>query len=315
MHERTISVAEEGQRLDRLLRRLLPQVPLGAIFRHLRGGTIRVDGAKAKPSLRLRAGMQLSLSLPASDLAAILAADERAASAMGAATATSQAMGRRAPRIVHQDDDLLVVVKPAGLAAQPGSGQDDDLTGWLAAQPFVRRTATFAPAPAHRLDRGTSGFVAIGLSPHGLRGLTAAFRDGRVAKTYLAVVEGVPTATEGRIEAPLWTRTSARAHQPKVLVDVRGKPARTDWQVLERGPRRCLLRLVLHTGRTHQIRAHLGHLGHPIVGDRRYGSRSELEHGGFLLHAAELAFAHPVTDERLSFHEPAPAHFAELTRS
>jgi RluA family pseudouridine synthase len=211
---------------------------------------------------------------------------------------------------VHQDADVLVISKPPGLAVQPGSGRENEhLVAWLDQQRLGTRSATFAPSPAHRLDRGTSGLVAIGLTPEGLRGLTAAFRDDLVQKVYLAVVERVPEAAQGTIDAPLLLRTDATKKEPKVIVDPRGKPARTDYEVLQRGRRTALLRLVLHTGRTHQIRAHLAHLGHPIVGDARYGAKGR-ESEGFLLHAAELTFPHPRSGEPVHCVDPAPASFA-----
>jgi 23S rRNA pseudouridine955/2504/2580 synthase len=301
---------EAGQRLDRFLRKLLPAVPLGAIFRHLRNGAIRVDGKKGKPDLRLCAGMRLELRLPEADLAAARQAPAASPKAKPTPKPRIRADAPPPPREVFRDDDVLVVDKPAGLAAQPGSGQDFDLVQWLDRQPFGVRTATFRPAPAHRLDRGTSGLVAIGLSPAGLRGLTAAFREDRVQKVYLAVVHGVPQEPEGTVDAPLLERAYASSHEPKVVVDPRGKPARTDYQVLQTKRSRSLLRLVLHTGRMHQIRAHLGHLGHPIVGDRRYGSDTSRPDGTFLLHAMALSLPHPCGADRLELEVPPPPSFA-----
>jgi len=215
---------------------------------------------------------------------------------------------------VHRDDALLVVDKPAGLPVQPGSGHDFHLVGWLDAQTFGVRTQTYRPAPVHRLDRGTSGLVVVGLTPQASRALSIAFREDQVDKTYAAVVEGQLQTKAGTIDAPLWLRETARASQPKVLVDERGKPAATDYRVLEQAERRALLRLVLHTGRTHQIRAHLAHLGHPIVGDRRYGSSVDLGRGQFLLHAMELSLPHPVSGARLSFASPVPARLSKAIR-
>jgi len=294
MHEIELTTAEDGQRLDRYLRKLLPETPLGAIFKMLRVGHIRVDGKKAKQDLRLVAGMRVTL--PESSLPA------------AAATPTGSFRGPL-PRVVHQDDDLLVVDKPAGLAAQPGSGNEHNLLTWLDQQDLGTRTATFRPAPAHRLDRGTSGLLLVGLSPIAARALSAAFRADQVAKGYVAVVEGVVEPAAGTIDAPLLLRENARHHQPKVSVDARGKRARTDYQVVEQGRSCALLELTLHTGRTHQIRAHLAHLGHPIVGDRRYGSKVDRGHGVFFLHAAELSVPHPVSGELLRFTSPVPAHF------
>ena len=297
MHEVELSAAEQGQRLDRHLRKLLPDVPLGGIFKLLRRGTIRIDGKKAKPDLRLQQGMLLTLP---DNLGAAAGATPRPAPPPPPAPRTLT------PRVVHRDAALLVVDKPAGLPVQPGSGHDYHLLTWLEAQAFGLRTATYRPAPVHRLDRGTSGLVVVGLTPQASRSLSDAFREDLVQKSYVAVVEGVPAERAATIDAPLWLRETARASQPKVHVDERGKPARTDFEVVRGGRGRALLRIALQTGRTHQIRAHLAHIGHPIVGDRRYGSACDLGRGVFLLHAAALSLPHPVSGERMEFAATVP---------
>lgn len=298
MHEVELSEAERGQRLDRHLRKLLPDVPLSGVFKLLRRGTIRIDGKKAKPDLRLEAGMVLTLP------------DNLGAAAAGARRRPSPppppSSSTLSPRIVHRDDALLILDKPAGLPVQPGSGHDHHVVGWLDAQPYGVRTATYRPAPVHRLDRGTSGLLVAGLTPQASRALSDAFREDLVEKSYLAVVEGLPSPSRATVEAPLWLRETARASQPKVHVDARGKRAVTEYEVLQRGARRALLRVGLQTGRTHQIRAHLAHIGHPIVGDQRYGSSVDLGRGQFLLHAAELALPHPDTGEQRRFTAETP---------
>ena len=303
---RTLAIgeAEAGQRLDRLLRKLLPDLPLSAIFRQLRNGDIRIDGRKVEGSLRLVAGMELQLRLAGGELGGAAQAAEP-----GAASAPWPR--ELLPKIVYRDDDVLVVDKPAGLASQPGSGvAGRNLVDWLAQARLGQRTETFHAAPAHRLDAGTSGLLAIGLSPLGLRGLSAAFRDDQVEKVYLAVVHGVPEPPSGSIDAPLRVREDAGPREVKVVVDAAaGQPARTDYEVVATGPGVAKLRLVLHTGRTHQIRAHLRHLGHSIVGDRRYGSPRDLGRR-FLLHAAELTFPHPRTGERRHCRARTPRDFA-----
>jgi 23S rRNA pseudouridine955/2504/2580 synthase len=312
LHEITLTAAEAGQRFDRYLRKLLRTMPLVAIMKHLRQGDLRLDGKKADGSVRLAEGMKVTLRLPAADLAAIEAgAERRPAAPAGAVTRIPPELR---PKIVYRDDDVLVIDKPPGLAVMPGTGRENEhLVAWLDQQRLGTRTATFAPAPAHRLDRGTSGLVAIGLSPAGLRGLTAAFRDDAVQKVYVAVVHGCPSEPRGTIDAPLRVRTDAGKKEPKVVVDPAGQTARTDYEVLERGVRATLLRLLLHTGRTHQIRAHLAHLGCPIVGDERYGSTGKAGEG-FLLHAAELSFPHPCGGGRVHCTAPTPAAFGAALR-
>ena len=322
MQEVTLTDAEAGQRLDRYLRKLLPTVPLGAIFRLLRQGDIRIDGKKAKGDLRLTAGMKVTLRVPAGDVRQAPPAP-RGRDADGGLDVLdllppSDLPAQRtaidappAPRVVWRDDQVLVVAKPPGLAIHPGTKHEHSLTGWLAAQRVGVRTATFAPAPAHRLDRGTSGLVVIGLTPDALRGLTAAFRDGRVEKVYFAVVHGLPARPQGSITAPLWQEPDADPRAAKVVVDPRGQSARTDYEVLRQGRHMALLKVQPHSGRQHQIRAHLSHLGHPIVGDRRYGSIAEVGQG-FCLHAGELSFPHPRTDRRVRCTEPMPREWLRL---
>ena len=307
MHDVEMTPAEEGQRLDRYLRKLLPDTPLGAIFKMLRRGVIRVDGKKAKQDLRLVAGMHVTLPPSAMPRTSAQPAKPATSNASVARAAAVRSRGLK-PEILHRDDDLLVVVKPAGLAVQPGSGQDHHVLAWLDVQSFGTRTATYRPAPVHRLDRGTSGLLVIGLSPAGSRGLADSFRDDRVDKSYVAVVEGVPSPAQATIDVPLLLRETARAHQPKVLVDDRGKAARTDYEVLDSGRNRALLQLTLHTGRTHQIRAHLGHIGHPILGDRRYGAAAQ-RGDAFFLHACKLTLPHPTSGKRLTFQSAIPDRF------
>ncbi len=307
MQELRIAAADAGQRLDRFLRKLLPEVPLAAIFKHLRSGGIRVDGQKRKPDLRLVDGMVLQLRLPESDLARLAQRRAQVAEAVAAAPARAAAWRGPRPHVVHRDGDVWIVDKPAGMAVQPGTGQGDEhLVAWAERELAGARTAWFAPAPAHRIDRGTSGLCAIGVSPAGLRGLAAAFRDGLVHKVYLAVVHSVPSAPRGTIDRPLRPLRNPRADGPKMECAADGKVARTDYERITAAGDRALLRIVIEHGRMHQIRAHLASIGHPIVGDRRYGSPVRLGNG-FLLHAHELRLRHPISGGELHVVAPAPA--------
>ena len=320
MQEITLTSSEAGQRLDRYLRKLLPSVPLGAIFRMLRQGDIRVDGKKAGGELRLTEGMKVSLRVADADVKKAPDADPSPGAAddplealhPGASSSRARtAVKAPMPRVVWKDDQVLVVSKPAGLAMHPGTKQEHTLTGWLGTQRLGVRTATFAPAPAHRIDRGTSGLVVIGLTPDALRGLTAAFRNGEVEKVYFAVVHGVPERKQGSVIASLWEDPDADSREAKVVVDARGSSARTDYEVSKHNQRMALLRVVPHSGRQHQIRAHLSHIGHPIVGDHRYGSVAQVG-AGFLLHAGEITFPHPVTGKSVRFSDPIPREFHRL---
>ena len=304
MQELAVAPADEGQRLDRYLRKLLSTMPLSAIFKALRSGAIRVDGKKAKPDLRLRAGMVLSLRVQAADLPA-----PSAAAPLQPAAADPVRRGVEL-RVVYRDEHMMVVDKPAGMASQPGTGSaGDDLCSVILAQMPELASATFRPAPAHRLDKETSGLVAVGLSPQGLRGLSEAMRQGTANKVYLAVVHGRPQPERGMIDAPLLAVDAKDRRSPKMRVSPQGQEARTEYETVQVGADRALLRLVLHTGRMHQIRAHLAHLGCPILGDLRYGSTQKTARG-LLLHATELSVPHPVTQELVCAKSPPPPAFS-----
>lgn len=303
MREVLVTEHEAGQRLDRLLRKLLRSTPLGAIFRLLRSGAIRVDGRKAAGDLRLVAGMRLELRVPDGDLPA---AAPTPRTPPPRAAATSDWPAALAPRVVHRDDALLVLAKPAGLAVHGGSGVRHSVAGWLDGAGFGVRTTTWHPAPAHRLDRGTSGLLLVGLDPAAARALAASFRDGEVAKTYYAIVEGAPPARAGEVDAPLAVRPGASADGPKVAVDAAGERARTGYEAVASADGLTLVRLRPREGRQHQLRAHLAHLGCPILGDRRYGARRSVG-GGFFLHCAALTLPHPRSRAPITVTAPAPA--------
>ncbi len=295
-----VAAGDAGQRFDRYLRKLLPALPLSALHRLLRQGAIRVDGRKAEASLRLQEGAQVTFRGPARGLATAASAPEPVAQVPWSGPE---------PVILHRDDDVLAVAKPGGLPVQPGHGPS--LQDWLLSRRDLwpaGAARTFRPGPAHRLDRSTSGVVLCGLSAPGLRGLQAAFREGQVQKEYLAVVRGAPRPPRATIDAPLRVLPDARGDGPKVAVDAAGQPAVTHYEVLAARGGVAVLRVRIETGRTHQIRAHLAHLGHPLVGDRRYGGGG----GVFLLHAVRVRLPHPVTGVELDLTAPPPPELREF---
>jgi RluA family pseudouridine synthase len=200
--------------------------------------------------------------------------------------------------ILFEDEHVLALLKPAGILVQPGPGDHaPDLTS-VVRERYAERYAErpFTPSPAHRLDLGTSGLVLFGMSAAGLRGLSESFRARDVDKRYLALVQGVPDADAGEIDLEL-SEGQGRARAPKTVPGP-GRAARTEWTLVARGPAHALLEVRLHTGRLHQIRAHLSALDMPIVGDGRYGAKHEtrlqLPRRALLLHAYRLRLPHPV---------------------
>ncbi len=210
-----------------------------------------------------------------------------------------------ARRILAIDAHVLILDKPAGLAVHPGPATPHSLEAHLIQlrEGFVR-----SPQPAHRLDRDTSGCLVLGRHPKALKRLMALFAEGRVAKTYWAIVDGAPDGDAGEIDAPLH-KVSTAADGWRMVVNPAGKPARTRWQVLERGPR-SLIEFMPVTGRTHQIRVHAAALGTPIVDDPVYGAGSRgSDLGPMLLHARRVVV--PYADDRppVDATAPLPGHW------
>jgi 23S rRNA pseudouridine1911/1915/1917 synthase len=210
---------------------------------------------------------------------------------------------------------VLAVDKPARLLVHAGDDAAEPtlIDAILRAHPG-RRSHTFRPALAHRLDRDTSGVVLVGLTAAGLRGLEESFRRRKVRKTYLALVVGVPDPPEGTVDAPLRRRPIPKGDRAKVDVGGAKDPgARTDYRVLASAGGFSLVEARPRTGRTHQIRVHLAHLGHPILGDPAYGDRERNARAkGRLglwrpfLHALRVELEHPVTGDLLSVEAPLP---------
>ncbi|MBT9155765.1 MAG: Ribosomal large subunit pseudouridine synthase D [Firmicutes bacterium] len=210
--------------------------------------------------------------------------------------------------IAFEDDYLTVVNKPPGLVVHPTKGY---MTGTLAHALAFHWQTQGVPCvfrPVHRLDRDTSGLVIIAKNPHVQAVLTSQQHSGEWEKYYLAIVRGEIAATEGSISAPIarvGNGSRARAVAPE------GRPALTLWQRLELFSGASLVRVRLLTGRTHQIRVHLAHIGHPVLGDDVYGGATPLI-ARQALHASEIAFTHPATAERVKVTAPLPADISAL---
>ena len=218
------------------------------------------------------------------------------------------------PPLVHEDDQMVVVDKPAGLTVHPGAGRSRGTLACAlaAARPQLQQLPR--AGLAHRLDRDTSGLLAVGKDIPSLRCLMRQFRARTARRCYLAVVHGLPAAT-GVIDRPLAAHPQRRTRR---RVEPDGRRALTRYAVIGRGRDHALLRCHLETGRTHQIRAHLEHIGHPVAGDRVYtrhacdsdGNRFERQ----LLHAQLLELDHPLTGRRMEFSSRLPDDFAQALR-
>lgn len=205
-----------------------------------------------------------------------------------------------AVQTLHDDADLVVLAKPAGLLAVPGRGPEGADNLW--SRVLVRYPDALV---VHRLDQATSGLLVMARNPDSQRHLSMQFEQRLVVKAYEALVEGQPKEEQGEIDLPLIADWPRRPMQ-KVDTDL-GKPSLSRWRVLSRDPMHGMTRLSLvpRTGRTHQLRVHMAAIGHPIVGDRLYGG-SLAGATRLMLHSTELGFTHPATGERLHFRSPAP---------
>ena len=211
--------------------------------------------------------------------------------------------------IVYEDPDLIVLNKAAGVLVHPGHGHFDDTLGNFLMYHYKMAGDEAGFHPVHRLDKGTSGLIVIAKHPHAQEKLKNQLHTGAFRRVYLAVCDGAPSAPAGTIDAPIGPAEGslvARAVRPD------GRPARTHYRVLRTFDSRALVELELETGRTHQIRVHMAHLGCPLTGDFLYGAEDRALIARPALHSARLELAHPVTGERLRFAASLPADMAVL---
>ncbi len=201
--------------------------------------------------------------------------------------------------ILHEDHEIVVLDKPAGLLSVPGRGPD------LADCLITRVQAVFPQALlVHRLDRDTSGVIVFALTPHAQRNLSMQFEEKRTKKTYQARLQGLLEPREGTVDLPLIVDWENRPRQ--MVCHATGRPAQTDWRVLRYEGETTRVRLLPRTGRTHQLRVHMLAMGHVILGDSIYATGAALEHPRLMLHAEELRLNHPETGRGMSFRAPVP---------
>lgn len=306
----TVAEAEAGQRLDRWFRQRFPGLGHGRLEKLLRTGQVRVDGRRAKSNTRLESGQSVRVP-PMGERSTPPVRRPRAEPAASEIRDLQQ-------RILYRDDWLIALDKPAGLAVQGGTGQSRHLDAMLDA---LRFDAEEAPRLVHRLDMDTSGVLLLARTVAAARALTAMFKGKDVRKLYWAAVAGVPRPPRGKIDLPLRKQTGRRGEQ--VAGDLAdGKPALTLYQLAaRRGDNAAWLVLLPVTGRTHQLRSHCAALGHPILGDGKFGGKAAFlpARAGrgqwparLQLHAREIALPHPSDGTTFRITAPLPPHMADL---
>lgn len=211
--------------------------------------------------------------------------------------------------IVYEDGDVVVLNKAPGVPVHPGPGHYSDTVGNFLLSYYDQEGAEGDFHPVHRLDRGTSGLLVVARHPHAQEVLKAQLHTDGFCREYLAVCQGTPQLPAGTVDAPLGPKPGSLVEQ---MVRPDGKPARTHYEVVKAGESCALVRLVLDTGRTHQIRVHLAHLGHPLVGDFLYGTEEPDRIPRPALHSYRLTFRHPITGQEMSFTAPVPPDMRRL---
>lgn len=291
---------EAGQRLDNFLLARLKGVPKSHVYRLLRKGEVRVNKGRAKPDYRLAAGDEVRLP-------------PVRRSAADPPTPRGRSAGLRLePLILHEDDRLIVLDKPTGIAVHGGSGLSH---GVIEALRAARPEAPYLEL-VHRLDRETSGCLLIAKRRSMLRALHELLREGRVEKRYLALVKGRWELGEVRLEDRL--RKTVRGGERVVTIDETGKTAASIFRPVEIGSAASLLEVRIMTGRTHQIRVQAAEAGHPLAGDERYGDREYnrrmkgLGLERLFLHAASVGWEDPVSGEWRVFSTPLPEDLREV---
>lgn len=313
--------AHAGLRLDRFLSEALPSLSRTRVQALIKSGQVASSGATIEDvKYRVKPGDCFELVVPP-------AAEN---------TIVPEAIPLN---VVYEDATLIVIDKPAGLVVHPGAGQPDGtLVNALLAHCGSSLSGiggVVRPGIVHRLDKDTSGLMVVAKTDQAHRALAKQFADhgrtGGMERGYLALVWGAPSRPQGRIEAPLGRHPASRTKMA-VLNEERGRHAATRWRMLEAygkdkdGPIAALIECTLETGRTHQVRVHMAHIGHPLIGDPLYGRgfKSKLGKlpelpqakigalGRQALHAARLTFVHPVSGTLLEFNSPLPDELAEI---
>lgn len=280
-----------------VLASLVPQYSRSHLKHLIEDGCVRVNGNILKPKYSVSPGDEIVVTVPPAR--------------------PVEAEAQDIPLdIVYEDEDIIVVNKPQGMVVHPAPGNPDGtLVNALLhhCEQLSGINGMMRPGIVHRIDKDTSGLIVAAKTDAAYRGLAAQIKAHTARRIYWAVVEGVIKEDNGTVDAPIGRHPVDRK---RMAVTERGRTRRavTEYRVLERYAGYTLIEARLETGRTHQIRVHMAHIGHPLVGDPVYGrKRQQFNLPGQALHAVRLIFAHPVTGEPMEFSAPPPASFMNLT--
>ena len=292
----TVYADISGERMDAFLARTVPELSRSAAQKLLEEGCVLLNGKPGRKNDRLNPGDEIQITLPAPKEVEI--------------APTEMALD-----IVYEDEDVVVINKPKGLVVHPAAGHQDDtlVNGLLYAMGDALSgiNGELRPGIVHRIDKDTSGLLAVAKNDHSHRMLASQLKDHTMARTYEAIVCGSFREDSGTVNAPIGRHPSDRK---KMTVTPRNsKEAITHWEVVARYRGYTHVRCHLETGRTHQIRVHMAHIGHPILGDTVYGhKKTELGQDTQCLHAGQLCFRHPRDLRPVMVFAPLPTYFTDV---
>ncbi|WP_270782347.1 RluA family pseudouridine synthase [Ligilactobacillus ruminis] len=284
-------VEMQNGRLDKVCSEIFLDYSRSQIKQLLDGGNITVNGKTEKAKYKVKSGDLIRLEEPE--------------------TKTLELRPENIPLdIVYEDDDVIVINKPQGMVVHPAPGHDEHtlVNALLYHCPLSTINGTFRPGIVHRIDKDTSGLLMVAKNDKAHRSLAKQLKDKTNIREYVALVHGKIAEDEGTINAPIGRSLKDRKKQA-VVKD--GRNAVTHFEVLKRYRDYTLVKCILETGRTHQIRVHMKYIGHPLVGDPLYGPKKTIKGNGQFLHAGKLGFVHPTTEKLLVFEAPLPKIFQE----
>jgi len=287
--------AGRGKRLDLFLHDRLPEFSRARIQQWIKSGRVLVDGAGRKPAYELRGGESVEVE--------------------PSAAPPLKALPEDLPlEILHEDQDVIAVNKPAGVVVHAGAGVHEGTLVNRLVYHFGTLSAAggdLRPGIVHRLDKNTSGVLLVARTDFAHHALASQFSRRTVEKVYLALVQGSVKTDRGRVAARIARDPVRRTRMTATRGE--GRAALTEWEVVRRWPEFTLLRVRIGTGRTHQIRVHLASIGHPVAGDRLYGAAPDPS-GRFFLHAHRIAFDSPSTGARITIESPMPPELEDWIR-